>query len=585
MLTAVAGCGVPDSGDPMVDGTPRPVLGEDTGDLGALPVRPEDATDSKQTVELYLHAAATQWSELKRQVGSFIAKTADPGLQASPQITVIRLTQLGNPVIDQPDRHRITVRGKVIGKLTENGTLQPADGEFVHTFRLRLQSGGDVWLVENPPPGYLLSDAALRARFEVLPLYFANQWGSASLIPDLRYVPRAMDWTKQRSLLVDWLLQGPSAGLGAVAVRGFPDGTKRSGSVYVAQGGVTVVNLSSEANGYERKDMMLAQLIWTLRPRLGGDLLQMRIEDRVITVQGRTTHKSDAFRGLNAVAGLPLPADAKALYVNNHGNVWNLTTQPTDEKVLPAALSKAAKWNGAVFNASVESAAVSMAGTTAALVRRTGERRDLLVGRVPPGAVNVQRVTGLPATGGMSRPTWIGTSARNAMLIVAAGGLYEVQLRTLRARRIELPNVGPVRGVSVAPDGYRVALIAGGALYAGELPQQAAGKAVESLHRVTDRLSDFTDVSWSSERHLAVAARGGSGPGLWKIGIDGVELSEFPTSTGGAVDEVACFPTLDGRGRVLFVQGGRVYESYSTTSRQPAGLNTAPAGDFAFFAM
>lgn len=587
VLAGTSGCGVPDSGGPVIDSTPRPVVGVDDGDAPLEPVGPADAHDSKETVRIYFQAASTASASMERQVRRFIWPSARPGLVPSTQITVVRLSHVGNPVIVDPARHRIDVRGEVIGKLTESGALLPAEGEFRHTFRLRFSDKDPrVWLIENPPAGYVLSDTALRTRYEQMTLYFSNHWSTASLVPDARYVPMTLDPGKQRSLLVDWLLQGPSAWLTSVARRGFPNGTKRRGSVYVTKSGVTVVNLTSEADGFERKDWMVAQLLWTLRPRLSGGL-QLRIEDRPISLQGRVTHSRKAFQGLNAVAGLPERVDAQAYYVNHDRRVAELPPAKSPPAVLTAA--------GAEANRAVESAASSRSGDLVAMVRSSGDRRELVVGRLPkpnsdrtpdPAKVkpNFQKVKGLPATGAFSRPVWVGTSARYWLLVAAAGGLYEVKLQhqELRARRLSVPELGPVRAVSVAPDGYRVALVAGGQLHVGELPQRTAGVAVESLRRVTARLSGVVDVTWSHEQQLVAAGR----DGLWEVRIDGVELNELPTQTGGAVDHVASYPSLDPQspGRVLFTQGGRVYEAYSSQAKEPAHLDSPPPGSAPFFA-
>ncbi|MGH3737519.1 MAG: LpqB family beta-propeller domain-containing protein [Micromonosporaceae bacterium] len=593
-LVGVAGCGVPDSGAPVVDSTPRPVLGPDDDTKAAVPVAPEDASNSQEAVTNYFHAASTEWSGLQAQVKRFTVSGAPPPAARPNHIAVIRLSEISDPVIVDPAHHRIAVAGTRAGNLTEAGLLLPQTGRFTHTFQLRLVD--NVWLIENPPAGYVLSVAALSDRYEVLPLYFTNHWNVASLVPDVRYLPLAMDWGKQRSVLVDRLLQGPAPWLTSVAARGFPAGTKRNGSVYVTKAGVTVVNLTSEANGYDRKDLMLAQLLWTLRLRLNGEL-QMRIEDRPISVRGHTTHAVSSAQGLNAVANLP--QDDRAYYIDDAARLAPLSEQglpsvlcsdqAPDRRCKVGSESQAAR----VYNLGVEAATASWSGDLVALLRRTAEGPGLVVGQLKrrsdgPPAILFQSVAGLPSAGAIGRPVWVGTSARRWMLFAAADGLYEVNLQRLRARRIAVPGLTTVQAVSVAPDGFRIALVSHGRLYVAELPVQAAGLAVESVRLVTDQLTDAVDVAWSSERHLAAAARSG----LREVSIDGVELEKLPTLTGGPVDHVAAYPKVTGQGslsstphgRVLFTQGGRVYQAFSNSAGQPAPLKTAPDGAIPFFA-
>ena len=578
VATALAGCGVQDSGGPVVDGTPHAMVGGESNLQELPPLRPEDASDSKQAVELYFQAASTDWSRLGESVKAFLSRSALRELRGSSSIQVVRLTAISDPEIVKERLHRVRVTGEVVAELTANGILLPARGTFQHTFQLRytaVRKGTDAWLIDNPPPGYVLSTAGIEQRFDPLPVYYANPGRTASLVPDIRYVPRSVEWGKQRNLLVDWLLQAPSPWLSPAAASTFPDGTQRRGNVYLTHGRDVVVNLSSEVEPYDRKDLLLAQLLWTLRPRISGGL-ELRIEGRPISVNGRTVQSRETYLGFNAVRSLP--SRSLAYYVAN-GKVEPLPSAGVPNR-LPAVLRGA----NAGQNRSVRSAALSRSGDAAALVRSVGGVQSLWVGRArsASGEAEYRQVSGLP-TQQIGRPIWVGTSSRELLLVVAAGRVYEVDLDDLRARRVTVSGEpGTVSALSVAPDGFRVALVIDRRVYVAALPQRAL-LSIAAPWLVTGRIS-AADVAWSGEGQLVVAGSGPSESGLWQVSLDGLQLIPMPTPVAGVPEHVAGYPRIDIRGRVLVEQQGRVYEIYSTTAAAPGDAQSPPEGGTPFFA-
>ncbi|MQA25718.1 MAG: hypothetical protein GEU94_09625, partial [Micromonosporaceae bacterium] len=467
-----------------------------------------------------------------------------------------------------------------VGELSEQGVLQPTRRSFSHTFEVRYQqtAEGLVWLVAEPPTGYVISEDALEERFDVLPLYFVNQHSTSSLVPDVRYVPKSIEWRKQRNLLVEWLLQGPASWLHGVALRGFPDGTKRRGNVYAERDERVVVSLSSEAEGHARPTLMFAQLAWTLRPRMRGRL-EVRIDERPIRYDGRLSQARDEFFSFNAIAAR---SAGEAYMVSSEGQVEAVPSRSGRDR-LPAVLDDA-EVKG------VDSAAATRAGDLAALVRWHRRKQSLWVGQRANVKVAYQRVTGLPTTDTMSEPVWAGGSKPRSLLVAADGDLYGVDLATLQAGKVQLPKgLGPVRSVSVAPDGYRLALVAGGRVHLGALSSRRKRLQVSASYQVTHALRGVVDVAWSRENHLVVAGVGASGGGLWEVSIDGVSLHQVETPTGDTPDSVAGYPEVamevDRRGKVLIEQGGRVYEIYSSRFGNPGNAPSPPQGGAPFYSI
>ncbi|MQA26735.1 MAG: hypothetical protein GEU94_15000, partial [Micromonosporaceae bacterium] len=159
-LTMLSACGVPDSGVPVVAGSPGPGVVNEQPDTPMPLPRPEDANDSAQAVKLYFHAASSEWTGLHEQVGHFLTPRARSVMpETAPGISVVRVTSWGAPKVSAPDEHLIKVKGEVVGELSEQGVLQPTRRSFSHTFEVRYQqtAEGLVWLVAEPPTGYVIS--------------------------------------------------------------------------------------------------------------------------------------------------------------------------------------------------------------------------------------------------------------------------------------------------------------------------------------------------------------------------------------------------------------------------------------------
>ncbi len=580
LAMALAGCGVPDSGAPVVDQAAPGVLGAGQKPPSPLP-SPVDAASSEETIALYFHAASSEWEKIPERVQLFLHEDADA--PTSPDILVVRDLRYRQPEVDlkTPDEERVRVSGSVVGQLTQSGTLVPAAGRFSHTFHMYRQKRPDwpnsdqlTWLVKNPPDHYVLSEDALSERYDKVSLYFSNHRETASLIPDLRYVPRVQAIRKSRNLLVDWLLAGPSPWSSAVAVSGFPNGTKRQVNV-VADDDRVVVNLTSEAGRVTKTP--LAQLVWTLLnapwEEPGQRRLEVRVAGQPVSYDGRTTHSLQHFERLNAV---PRDADGATAYYVTRGKVT-----PLAHSNPPEALTGA---NGRDYNTDVVSAALSRAGDLVALVRKKDRRWSLWVGRRSglSRTTRYQEVTGLPSEGAIGPPEWaagIG-GAPGSFLVTVSGALYQVEPGK-PAERVK-GWVRDASAVSVAPDGFRVALISGGRLYVGSLVQEDDSVRVADLRQVADRPGKMGDVAWRNEHLLVVVARGHPDSPLWDVYVNGLHAKPL-TLPGRVLAQVAAYPSLGG-GQRLVTENGRIYEVYSETLANPSQSDTAVMGASPFFA-
>lgn len=577
----VGGCGVPDSGTPVVDSSVPPYGVGGPAEEPDPPPRPEYADNSADAVKFYFQAASAEPATLDAQVRRFLSSKGQAQLRpARPRrIHVVRIhTPWSSPKLRASNEYEVRVTGRVIGELTDTGILLPVSRGFSHTFKLQSgivpdAEGKNVaaWLIDNPPPYFVLSDEALRERYTPFSLYFSNQRSTASLIADRRYLAESLDWKKQLSLRVDWLLQGPSPWLSSVAVRGFPSGTKRRGNVYVEDNGQVVVTLSREADASDRVDLMLAQLVWSL-PLEQAAGLQLRIEDQLISYRGRTTQSRRWFNRFKAVADLE--PDGAWYYINDKGQV-----SPLPPTTLPDVLTKE-KAEGVNPNTSVAAAALSRSGDLVALVRNTKRGQRLVVGRLSTarGVSNYREVTGLPP-GRLGRPVWL-AGAGESVLLTVGQRLYRVELDDLRAHPVPLPaEVRKVGVVSMAVDGYRAALLSGGRLYVAVLARRGGDTGIESPRLVTDQIRNATDVAWGSEQTLVVAGQSPEARGLWDVDIDGLGVTPLHEPVSGQIpDQVAVYPGPDRWRRMLVVHDGHLYEVFSGQAKAPTGMGSPPPG-------
>lgn len=576
LVLSLGGCGVPDSGPPVVDGPVNDVLDIGKGEVKPLPQ--PDATDAENAVQRYFEAASSEWEHLSRQVRPFLA--SDTAVPASSTILVVRDLRVGAPQVLDPGNaklRRVRVSGRVTGELTQTGAMKPASGAFSHAFDVvheklkeTLQQSQEIWRIKNPPPQYVLSDDAVNEWYTPVSLYFSNPHSTTTLIPELRYVPDVVWADEPRNLLIDWLLAGPSPWFSPVAVAGFPDGARRLGHVVLDENRV-VVDLSG-ANERVTK-LQVAQLAWTLRPLMPARLLQVRIEGRPVSYDGRQAHSLADFERLN---GVSQDLDGAIGYYIRDGKVFRLAQEETPETHVSSDDD-----SEDADEPSVVSAAMSRAGDLAALVRKDGSRWSLWVGRRsgPNRTIRYHEVSDLPP-GPIGAPEWaagIG-GAPGSFLVTVAGAVYQVEPGK-RAVAVATRSVGEVDKLSVAPDGFRVAVISHGRLYLGGLVQEEDKVRLQKLRSVTDQFRHAVDIAWRREHELVVVDRG-----LWQVKVDGLRAEKLPSrDKSKSPEQVAAYPTVDGKGQVLVTVDGLLYEVHSADWRPPADYEFAPAGASPFF--
>lgn len=578
---ALNACGIPDD-TPVVARGIGPSAGLPTGDDNTLlPPNRMSASDRPTFVDNFLAAAAGNPEDAEHQVSSFLSPEAMATFKPPPERRVVRLTE--NPLINPGNAH-VQLQVQQVGVLKPNGILEPAspgDGPLRYDLEVQEINGASGLFVTKAPQVMLLSDEALQLFYEPRTIYFWNRDNTA-LVPDVRYMPRSVTREQQPNQVINWLAEGPSRWLDDV-VAGLPDGTKVIGNVPARSGGKLEVNLTGQALPSEDKpeyrsavDRLRRQLMWSLRPNLPANVeLQLKIDHQV---QG--SFGSNDYLSSNPAYRFGSSPERFCVY---QGRIYRITNTASKGGPGPVVAAE--------VNHDIRTAALASVGTVtyAALVASVAGRPVLRTGSVRIGEQATFRTSNLPAPIGY--PSWavIPTSgeAGTATVLVPAGGrLYAVTTDASAPRPVDWTNgPGAITAVAVAPDGHRVAVVAGGRLYLSVMTVTGNGTQLSAPQPISTQMPSLTAVDWSSEGAVVVAGvRNDAGwvgrVAILEVSIDGVEQTYRLDDLGTArVTQLVAYPAnpavqIGGASWVAYAADNGAYDAFT----QPALISAADLG-------
>lgn len=514
-LVALVGCGFSARTDVVVDEA-GPTVGPGGAPNGERnPTERLASDDAVHLITSYLAAAAgdhysdAAHEQVLNRVKSYIAPGDRDGWNPGGEVNLVRWLDTV-PITLETDRYQVRVQQ--LGVLDKNGRVNPPVLKATsYTFQISAVPGQKGLFIHSPKNDLplLLAETALRDFYDSRPIYFWDAEGD-TLVPDLRYLSRALAPEQQSTRLFDLLLDGPAEWL-AGAVQPVPAGSKRSSNVTTDNEGRTVVNLAAAAAANSVSlDRLASQLSWTLRP---PDGLQMQIEGRP-TGETRTNFKQ------------------------NNRAVW--TAVPNRYAVVSGALRRIASSTAlpplplsAKINTGVVAGAVARGERAFALVRKDGRHSDGSDRvRLHVGPSDSVRPTTLTART-VSQLIWLDHEAAK-VLVLADGRLRQVVSGTqvsagtpaVSAVSVDDAIEGHIDGVSVAPDGHRVALVAGGKLYVAPLLRGGKVMSVGPLRWVPTRLSELQGVAFTGEERLVIVGSEGGSVRLTEVTVDGASQAD-----------------------------------------------------------
>ncbi|GAA2679257.1 LpqB family beta-propeller domain-containing protein [Actinoplanes palleronii] len=489
-----AGCGIPDATG-VKDVGPGPSTGISSGDDRAPgEVSREDVLNDRALfVENYLKAAAGDPESALARARKFM--TPEAARAFKPTGTALRVIRLVETPLNTPGQDVVGLTYEQVGTLDKFGLLEPATEIRRDTYEIRVGTmpGKDGYFITEAPPALLISDAALDRFYEQQAIYFWNTDYTA-LVPDVRYMPKAVPPEQRPNAILTWLLNGPAPWL---SVSDLPEGTALNGKVPAVSENRLQVNLSGPLPSTDAAlalDRLRRQLQWSLRPLLPGELdLKIGHQD------------SQAYSGNDYLSSNPadrLVADPERFVIYG-GKIRRITGTPKSVEAVPVLDPDE--------NKDIQSAGISTSAqyAFAAVVVKDGKNQALRVAGGPLGQqVPLQPISGL--SGSLGPPTWAitGDAADDAIGLIAANGhLYSFPSGKGAAQQI--PWTGPgtkITSVAVAPDGRRMALVVDGKLYRASLSTSGDTPALGTPQQIRPAdLSSVTAVGFNSEGWLTVA--------------------------------------------------------------------------------
>jgi hypothetical protein len=544
------------------------------------PSPPPQGASARDIVEGFLSVSAAE-AGTESSAREYLTRAARSGWQDS-SVTVVDSLSVGNFT---PGRNKITVTGRKVGTVSEQGVYEPTSSGLLGTgsgggdpfpFVFRIAKVRGEYRIAGLPNGLLLTAAQFADIYAQHSLEFFDLAGT-HLVPDPRYTPLT-----DRHELADWLVNqlaaGPAQGLqGAVTSGTFPSSaTGGQLSVQLAPtGGVTKIEVVGAAQlDTTGRDQLAAQLSQTLIPVVGNGLLSITDGGKAITIP--TVHSAQ-FVATQFESSLGPPAAPAEVYYLRNGRVIDekgrdLTGTGVDGS--PYLSSVALAQSADDPNSLAVAGTVVIAGTAKLYVGT--QQLGLYPTDVHGTATELSRPAWAPG-----RPeVWIGAGHTLYRLTVDGGvvtALHRIDLRQAGQSPSNAADQPPIDAVRISPDGSRIALVLGdpGQIYVGVIVRTAGQVRVQTLTPISPQGVAITDVAWNGPtKLLATGVLASSGDArLGETNVDGAgwSLSGMPGLPPGGPGAL----TVTSKALAWVSVGNTVWKQGSTwTSPDPSGQTT-----------
>jgi hypothetical protein len=609
-VASVAGCvSMPDNG-PVSDVTASPQASAPQGLIGPFADPPAPGGSPWQIVSGFLVASASYTnSAIARE---YLTGSASR-LWKPDSVTVLNgFSPSYPPTPPSTGRHAaqrttVTVNGSVLATFNDSGEyVSPqAPGQAGVTVTFNLVKVDGQWRITNPPPYRMLNQDEFSLYYKAQDLYFLakptpfGQPGQV-LVPDSVLVPLGASESQLVISLVNALTQAPQpTWLGSATTSAFPRGTQVLTPPSVDQA-VATVNLGGAVTprtAATTLDQVAAQLVWTLTGSFSGP---SAIQSVVLQVDGHpwtpATSPCPGDRDLSLFQTQaayecynPYGSSAStSFYYVDRGQLWSRcgsqakAQQESVGTVVPVisrtGVFTAPSCDGFVSTPSVLSLPTQPRDlATPSMVAVSPDGRYLAV--VPPGqdAVYIGTLSGQAAlfpdtpriTGSdITSLSW----DRDDDLWLAQAGDIRVLPAAGKEISVTFDGLPDVTGLSVAPDGVRIALTAsGGQLQLGAITRtqgppnprnptaQTERISVDASPTLGSSITRPTALTWYGVDDLVVLNAAGTSSALWEVPVDGQQAQQLPATPAGTISI-----TADGLANVLVAGLAGGYLAIST---------------------
>jgi hypothetical protein len=465
--------------------------GESSQFIRVIAAPPSPGASPVEIVRGFLEANASQqddW-EIARQ---FLTTDGAAAWDPAQRTRIYDATQL------KLTRHGDSVEASLpqVATLGRDGTLLMLPRPRQRSLRYRMAAvrvGGDrpEWRIADPQPGVLVSQAELRRGYRLHQVYFMSN-RDQTLVPDGRMVP--VVGASLPSRLAELVLAGASAGLAPAVHSGGPGGVQLAlGAVPVANG-VAVVDLGRQAlaaSPSQRRELA-AQLTWTLTELPDVTAVRITVESEPYEVIGAPALMSRdtwASWGPDQELTGPQGSQLAAHYVLAAGRLTRVSADGAATRT-PVSVP-----------GSATALAVSLDESQVALVAEGGRR---LILAPLQGSGSSREIAGRDISS-------VSFDVDGSLWFLDAGRLWRVRVGQ-EPVVVGLPDdmAGRARGLRLARDGARAALLVDGLPYVAAIAPQVGGDG-EGLRLTQPRavsvgLVRATDLSWQDASTLALLA-------------------------------------------------------------------------------
>ena len=623
VAASVAGCvGMPNSGSPgTFSATPQNTT-PDSDFIGAIPAGPAANWTPTQVVQGFLNASASYpvYSAIaKEYLASAASKAWNPGWS----VEVVDQVRVPSAAVMSHDDRQATVEVTGNVRASFNGTGQyvgaqqghgPGQGAY---WPFNLVKVDRHWLITNPPRFRMLTEPTFAKVYKPQDLYFFDATGEV-LVPDAVFVPAGTSPASLVSNLVNALLKNPQTGWLQSGTNPIPPAITefpgRTGINVAVDGTTATVNLTGPAvagTTAATREQISAQLVWTLTGQQGGappniEAVQLEINGKPWTPArspcpgGGQSQSPAQKQALYSCKNPYPPANSQAFYYIANGQAWSrcasetqVTTgyvgmvHPVFSRTSAATLSQSCKSSVLASSPAVpppqprsvpplSTIAVSPDSKYAAGV--SPKRNTVYVwvagGAKPASALSMPGVTAI----GWDRRDYLWVTQGDSTSVIAQVG---------SSKFVEIPNSfpGKLTGLSIAPDGVRVAAIvqtdSGPELQLAAIdngaPSSPSGQLTNPLTHMSigpavqlgPNVINPIALTWYDADDLLVLNGTANGTMLWEVPVDGQPAAKLP---GVLSDAISITANSSQNALVVGLAGGRMEVSASLEGPwQPLG--------------
>ncbi len=599
VVASVAGCvGMPDSGSPIAFSTNPQGTTSDIGFIGPIPAGPSPNWNPDEIVMGFLNASAS-YPAYKEIAWQYLVSAASKTWNPNWSVQVVDTITPHGAVVERDGKHAtVDVSGTVQASFDGSGQYvgaQQSGGTQMASQLFHLVKVNGHWRITNPlPPGRMLTERDFASLYKPQDLYFFDNPYEQVLVPDSVFVPSGTLSTSLATNLVGALLNDPQSrwlkpqtSATPPAVTAFLPHT----NINVAIDGTTAtVNLSGPGatTNSTTLEQISAQLVWTLAGQETSPIQAVQLE-----VNGKAWIPTDPpcpgagsqsqgpaqkLAMYSCYNPYPVAAPTRFYYVGN-GQAWSRCA--SESAATEGSISSVVPVFGRTGAAKLDpSCGVSVQASSPAMPPaqpRSGPALSRVA--VSPGS---QYAAGVSADGktvnvwasGGAKPsnsmtTTSGVTAiswdRNGHLWLAQDGITWAVAQTGNSdSNAQIPNSfnGKILGLSIAPDGVRVAAITQTAssgrlleLAAIDRGAQTPGQRENSATRTSTGPSSIGQpvrlgpninnpiaLTWYDADDLLVLQGTGNGSTLWEVPVDGQPATKLPGVLSRAVSITADGP-------------------------------------------